>query len=148
MLIQEQFWWPEIDGDVHWYVGTCHNCQICQNTVVNRAPTVTYTPSIFQTIHIDTMHMTPALDGCKYIVHGSCIAEIITDNTGQFKKRPHWDVRQALFKASEDCTKWFWFFFHVMWSDCITIQQRFEWSPYFMVTGAHPTLPLDLVEAI
>ncbi|KNZ72563.1 hypothetical protein J132_02722 [Termitomyces sp. J132] len=34
-----------------------------------------------------------------------------------------------------------------MWSDCITIQQRFGCSPYFMVTGAHPTLPLDLVEA-
>ncbi|KNZ76464.1 hypothetical protein J132_10439 [Termitomyces sp. J132] len=102
-----------------------------------------------------------------------CIAEII--NAGQFNKvtawiesefgirgiaispynsqangkieRPHWDVRQALFKACEDCTKWFWFFFHVMWSDHITIWQRFGCSPYFMVTGAHPTLPLDLVEA-
>ncbi|KNZ81386.1 hypothetical protein J132_00972 [Termitomyces sp. J132] len=62
-------------------------------------------------------------------------------------ERPHWDVRQALFKACENCTKWFWFFFHVMWSDCITIWQRFGCSPYFMVTGAHPTLPLDLVEA-
>ncbi|KNZ73883.1 hypothetical protein J132_09099, partial [Termitomyces sp. J132] len=133
-------------------------------------PTVTYTPSIFQTIHIDTMHITPASNGCKYIVH-----EIITDNAGQFKKvtawieskygirgiaispynsqangkieRPHWDVRQALFKACEDRTKWFWFFFHVMWSDRITIWQRFGCSPYFMVTEAHPTLPLDLVEA-
>ncbi|KNZ77665.1 hypothetical protein J132_04484 [Termitomyces sp. J132] len=56
-------------------------------------------------------------------------------------------ARQALFKACEDCTKWFCFFFHVMWSDCITIWQRFGCSPYFMVTGAHPTLPLDLVEA-
>ncbi|KNZ81588.1 hypothetical protein J132_11349, partial [Termitomyces sp. J132] len=63
-------------------------------------------------------------------------------------ERTHWDVRQALFKACEDCTKWFWFFFHVMWSDHITIQQRFGCSPYFMVTGAHLTLPLDLVEAI
>ncbi|KNZ72450.1 hypothetical protein J132_02961 [Termitomyces sp. J132] len=34
-----------------------------------------------------------------------------------------------------------------MWSDHITIWQRFGCSPYFMVTGAHPTLPLDLVEA-
>ncbi|KNZ72141.1 hypothetical protein J132_04422 [Termitomyces sp. J132] len=104
-----------------------------------------------------------------------CIAEIITDNAGQFKKvtawieskygirgiaispynsqangkieRLHWNVRQALFKACEDCTKWFWFFFHVMWSDHITIWQKFWCSPYFMVTGAHPTLPLDLVEA-
>ncbi|KNZ77647.1 hypothetical protein J132_04682 [Termitomyces sp. J132] len=34
-----------------------------------------------------------------------------------------------------------------MWSDCITIWQRFGCSPYFMVIGAHPTLPLGLVEA-
>ncbi|KNZ73348.1 hypothetical protein J132_07646 [Termitomyces sp. J132] len=34
-----------------------------------------------------------------------------------------------------------------MWSDCIIIQQRFGCLPYFMVTGAHPTLPEDLVEA-
>ncbi|KNZ72132.1 hypothetical protein J132_04413, partial [Termitomyces sp. J132] len=62
-------------------------------------------------------------------------------------ERPHWDVRQALFKACEDHTKWFWFFFHVMWSDCITIRKQFGCSPYFMVTGAHPIIPLDLAEA-
>ena len=72
ILIQECFWWPGINGDVQWYVGTCHNCQMCQKTVVNREPTVTYTPSIFQTIHINTMHMTPASNGCKYIDHGRC----------------------------------------------------------------------------
>ncbi|KNZ73016.1 hypothetical protein J132_01401, partial [Termitomyces sp. J132] len=122
---------------------------------------------IFQTIHIDTMHMTPASNGCKYIVHGRCALSswmegrpLCKENhktIGQWLfedvisngkiERPHWDVRQALFKACEDRTKWFWFFFHVMWSDCITIWQRFRCSPYFMVTGAHPTLPLDLVEA-
>ncbi|KNZ77278.1 hypothetical protein J132_05988, partial [Termitomyces sp. J132] len=122
---------------------------------------------IFQTIHIDTMHMTPASNGCKYIVHCRCALfswmegrPLCKENhktIGQWLfedvisngkiERPHWDVRQALFKACEDRTKWFWFFFHVMWSDCITIWQRFGCSPYFMVTGAHPTLPLDLLEA-
>ncbi|KNZ71917.1 hypothetical protein J132_05191 [Termitomyces sp. J132] len=37
-------------------------------------------------------------------------------------------ARQALFKACEDHTKWFWFFFHVMWSDHITIQQASSFS--------------------
>ena len=169
---------------------------------------MSYTPSIFKTIHLDTMHMTAASNGCKYIVHGrcalstwmegrplrkdnhkligqwlfeevicrwGCIRTIVTDNAGQFTKvaqwletkygikgiriaaynshangrieRPHWDVRQALFKACEDRTKWYWYFWHVMWADRITIRKRFGCSSFFMVTGAHPILPLDLLEA-
>ena len=27
-------------------------------------------PSIFQTIHVDTIHMTPASNSYKYIIHG------------------------------------------------------------------------------
>ncbi|KNZ71704.1 hypothetical protein J132_07491, partial [Termitomyces sp. J132] len=127
---------------------------------------------IFETIHLDTMHMTPSSNGCKYIVHRS---NIVTDNAVQFTKvvhwlskkygiqsitiapynstangrikRPHWDVRQALYKACEDKTKWYWFFWHVMWADRITVRKRFGCSPFFLVTRAHPILPLDLVEA-
>jgi len=33
---------------------------------------VTYTPSIFQVLHADTVHMTPPSNGCKYIVYGRC----------------------------------------------------------------------------
>ncbi len=32
---------------------------------------VTHTPSIFQVIHVDTMHMPVSL-GYRYIVHGRC----------------------------------------------------------------------------
>ena len=163
MLILERFWWPEIDADVRWYVQTCHLCQERQKTLLLIPPTVTHTPSIFETLHADTMHMTPPSNGCKYIVHGrcalsswmegrplrkdnhkligewlfediicrwGCINKIVTDNGGQFTKvtrwleekygirgitisaynsrangrieRPHWDVRQALYKAAGD----------------------------------------------
>jgi len=63
-------------------------------------------------------------------------------------ERPHWDVRQALYKATGgDVAKWFWFFYLVMWADCITVHKGLGYSPYFITTGAHPTLPLDIIEA-
>ncbi|EKM73764.1 hypothetical protein AGABI1DRAFT_49264, partial [Agaricus bisporus var. burnettii JB137-S8] len=61
---------------------------------------------------------------------------------------PHWDVRQMLFKATGgDVKKWYWYLHHIMWADRITIRKGTGCSPYFMVTGAHPTLPLDVQEA-
>jgi hypothetical protein len=43
--------------------------------------------------------------------------------------------------------KWFWFFFLVLWADRITVRKYFGCSPFFMTTGAHPILPLDIQEA-
>ena len=40
--------------------------------MVEIPPTVTHTPSIFQRLHADTVHMTPKSNGCKYIAHGRC----------------------------------------------------------------------------
>jgi hypothetical protein len=34
-----------------------------------------------------------------------------------------------------------------MWSDRMSIRKGYGCSPFFMVTGAHPTLPLDIQEA-
>ena len=208
-LISERFWWPELERDVHWYVKTCHVCQQRQKTLVRIPPTVTHTPGLFQVVHVDVMHMTPASNGCKYVVHGrcalsswmegrplrnenarsigqwlfediicrwGCVVQIVTDNGGPFKKavawleekygikgiqisaynsrangkieRPHWDVRQALWKAcTGEVHKWFWYFNLVMWADRITVRKRLGCSPYFITTGSHPTLPLDIVEA-
>jgi hypothetical protein len=110
------------------------------------------------------------------ICRWGCIAEIITDNGGPFIaavrhleekygikgisissynsrangkiERPHWDLRQMLYKAcGGDSSKWFNFFHHVMWADRISIRKGFGCSPFFMITGAHPILPLDIVEA-
>jgi hypothetical protein len=208
-LITERFWWPEMERDVSWYCKTCHVCQERQKLLVKIPPVVTHTPSIFQVLHADTMHMTPKSNGCGYIHHGrcgmtswmegrparddkgrtialwlfediicrwGCMIEIITDNGSAYQaaaawleqkygikgikissynskangkiERPHWDVRQMLYKATGgNPSKWFWFFHHVMWSDRMSIRKGYGCSPFFMVTGAHPILPLDIQEA-
>jgi hypothetical protein len=110
------------------------------------------------------------------ICRWGCIVRIVTDNGGPYRaavdwlarkygiagikispynskangkiERPHWDVRQMLFKATDgNASKWFWFFYHVMWADRITTRKGLGCSPFFMVTGAHPILPLDIQEA-
>ncbi|PIL32227.1 hypothetical protein GSI_05472 [Ganoderma sinense ZZ0214-1] len=63
-------------------------------------------------------------------------------------ERPHFDVRQALFKAAGgDQSRWAHFLHHVLWASRITIRRQLGCSPYFAVTGCHPVLPLDIVEA-
>ena len=208
-LVGERFWWPEMERDISWYCKTCDLCQKRQKLLVKIPPIVTHTPSIFQVLHADTMHMTPKSNGCGHIIHGrcgmtswmegrpvrdengktianwlfediicrwGCITEIITDNGGPYRsavawleqkygikgikissynskangkiERPHWDVRQMLYKATGgNPSKWFWFFHHVMWADRVSIRKGFGCSPFFMVTGAHPILPLDIQEA-
>ena len=43
-----------------------------------------------------------------------------------------------------DIVKWFWFFYHVLWSDRITVRKKLGCSPFVMVTGAQPMLLLDV----
>ena len=63
-------------------------------------------------------------------------------------EKPHFDVRQALFKASGgDQTKWSSAAYSVFWADRVTVRKRIGVSPYFVVTGTHPILPMDIVEA-
>ena len=60
----------------------------------------------------------------------------------------HWDMRQSIYKATGgDVRKWFWFLPQVIWADRITTRRGLGCTPYFAVTGAHPTIPLDLEEA-
>ena len=63
-------------------------------------------------------------------------------------ERPHWDIRQMLFKATgaKNVSKWYWFLNSVLWADRVTIRRRTGCSPYFMITGTHPILPLDVKE--
>ena len=72
MLIVEHFWWPEFERDVHWYCRTCQLCQEWQKTLLKISPIITHTPSLFQTLHMDTMSMTLKSNGCRYIAHGRC----------------------------------------------------------------------------
>ena len=208
-FMNKRFWWPELASDTEWYVKTCLICQRRQRMLVKIPPTITETPSIFQTVHIDTMHMTPASNQYKYIVHGrcaltswmegrplrkenassigawifsdiicrwGCLRTIVTDNgsamlaavrwleekygirgisiSGYNSKangrieRPHWDIRQSLYKATGgNENRWYWFFDHVMWADRITVRKRLGCSPFFLITGAEPVTPLDVQEA-
>ena len=50
-MLQQQFWWPEIEEDVIWYVKSCHLCQIRQRIVLETPPMVTHTPLIFHVMN-------------------------------------------------------------------------------------------------
>jgi ribosomal protein L21E len=208
-LLTQRFWWPEMEKDISWYVKTCHVCQERQLQLAKVPSQITHTPSLFEILHVDIMHMTPASNGCKYIVHGrdnlsswaeaqglrdekarsialwlyeeilcrwGSIREIVTDNAESMRaamewakkkwgiahitisaynskangkiERPHWDLRQMLYKATgaENVSKWYWFLHAVLWADRVSIRRLTGCSPYFMVTGAHPVLPLDVKE--
>jgi hypothetical protein len=71
-MIKGRFWWPGIEGDVHWWVKTCDVCRKHQLEFHKLPPVLTHTPSIFQVLHCDTMEMSPTSNGCKYILHGRC----------------------------------------------------------------------------
>ena len=63
-------------------------------------------------------------------------------------ERSHFDVRQALFKASEgEESKWSSVAYSVFWAERVTVRRRMGCSPYFATTGAHPLLPFDITEA-
>jgi hypothetical protein len=63
-------------------------------------------------------------------------------------ERSHFDVQQALFKASDGVeSKWSQAAQSVFWSEWVTPRKRMECSPYFAATGTHPLLPFDIVEA-
>ena len=209
-LLAQRFWWPEMERDINRFVKTCHVCQERQQQLVRIPPVQTRTPGLFEVMHADIMHMTPASNGCKYVIQGreaviswvegralhdekartialwmyedilcrwGTIGTIVTDNGPSFKaaaewieqkwgiksvtispynsqangrvERPHWDIRQMLYKATgaENTSKWYWFLQSVLWADRTSIRKRTGFSPYFMVTGMHPILPLDAAEA-
>jgi len=60
----------------------------------------------------------------------------------------HFDVRQALFKASDgEEHKWSQVTQSVFWSERMTPCKHMGCSPYFAITGTHPLLPFDIIEA-
>ena len=63
-------------------------------------------------------------------------------------ERAHLDLRQALAKATGgDVLKWYYFLKSVLWADRVTPRRGLGCLPYFLVTGAEPLLPFDIVEA-
>ncbi|KIJ98507.1 hypothetical protein K443DRAFT_133405 [Laccaria amethystina LaAM-08-1] len=97
-----------------------------------------------------------------FIYQWGMILEIVTDNSTPFYirisgynshangliERPHFDVCQALFKATDgDQSKWSSAAYSMFWADHITVWQRMGCSPYFAATGTHPLLPFDIAES-
>ena len=63
-------------------------------------------------------------------------------------ERSHFDVRQALFKAADgDQGCWSQAAHSIFWSECVTPRRRMGCTPYYTVTGTHPLLPFDIIEA-
>nr|GAT47309.1 predicted protein [Mycena chlorophos] len=113
----------------------------------------------------------------EYIIcRWGCPDEIVTDNAPQFLaaiewlhrkygivgikispynsqangpvERSHADIRQSLVKATGGAgNKWYWFLPQVVWADRVTVRRGLGCSPYYAVTGCHPILPFDIVEA-
>jgi hypothetical protein len=83
----------------------------------------------------------------KYRIRGIRISAYNSQANGKIE-RAHLDIRQALVKATGgDVAKWYWFLKHVLWADRVTSRRGFGCSPYFLVTGAEPILPFDIVES-
>jgi hypothetical protein len=83
----------------------------------------------------------------KYGIRGIQISPYNSQANGTIESG-HWPMRQSLYKATGgNPGKWYWFLPQVIWADRVTIGKGLGCSPYFMVTGAHPILPLDIVEA-
>ncbi|KNZ82250.1 hypothetical protein J132_04211 [Termitomyces sp. J132] len=110
------------------------------------------------------MFMPPS-NKFKYIIQGRCslthypeFRMLTRENTEAIAKwlyedvicleRPHFDVRQALFKAVDgDQSRWSTATYSVFWSERVTVRKRMGCSPYYATTGTHPLLPADIVEA-
>lgn len=85
--------------------------------------------------------------GNRYHVHHIRISGYNSRANG-IVERSHYDVRQALYKAADgDASKWSQVAYSVFWSERITTRKRMGCSPYFAVTGTHPLIPLDILEA-
>ena len=62
-----RFWWPGMDNDIIWYLGSCHECQVRQMKKIFAPPMPIEPAVLFFRFHIDTM-MMPTSNGKRYLV--------------------------------------------------------------------------------
>lgn len=63
-------------------------------------------------------------------------------------ERGHYTIREAIVKTCEgDINKWPDFVHHAFFADRITVRRATGYSPYYLLYGTDPILPLDLFEA-
>ena len=65
--ILDRFWWPMMNNDIHWYIRSCHECQVRQFTKIKIPPTIPTPAPLFARVHIDVMLM-PRSGSYRYIV--------------------------------------------------------------------------------
>ena len=58
-------------ADIHWFIRTCHPCQLRQIRNVLIPPVVATPAPLFGKMYVNTMHM-PKSGGFRYIVQGRC----------------------------------------------------------------------------
>lgn len=94
----------------------------------------------------------PIVKACQHLKKKYGIAYIrisgYNSRANGIVEHSHYDVRQAMFKAVEgEQSEWSRAAYAIFWSERITTRRRMGCSPYFAVTGTHPIIPLDFVEA-
>ena len=63
-------------------------------------------------------------------------------------ERGHFTIHESIMKACQDNpTKWPEYVHYAFFADKVTISRSTGFSPYFLLYGAEPALPLDLTEA-
>ena len=82
-----------------------------------------------------------------YHIRHICISSYNSHANG-IAECAQFDMHQALFKARDgDQSKWHQVAMSIMWADRVTVCQHMGCSPYFVVTGTHPLLPLNITKA-
>jgi len=103
-------------------------------------------------LEIVTDNGPPIIKACEYLTKKYGIKHIrisgYNSRANGIIERSHFDIRQALFKASDgDESKWHQVVSYMFWADRVTVRRRMGCSPYFGLTGTHPLLPFDIAEA-
>ena len=101
---------------------------------------------------IVTDNGAPIISACDHLAKKYKIQHIrisgYNSQANGIVERSHFDVRQSLYKACDgDQSKWARALPTVFWAERVTIRRRMGVSPFFAITGTHPVLPLDIVEA-
>ncbi|EJD41808.1 hypothetical protein AURDEDRAFT_68242 [Auricularia subglabra TFB-10046 SS5] len=165
--VRERYFWHDMDTDIRWYLRTCHQCQIRLLGHQRIPQTVPFVPGLFFKCHIDVMLMSAVSEGKKAIAqgrwattsypewrsfakHGIRHIKISAYNSraNGLVERKHFDVRESLMKAcGKEPNKWASKAHAVFWAERVTAKRHLGMSPYRMVHGCEPVLPLDFEQA-
>ncbi|PBK62591.1 hypothetical protein ARMSODRAFT_990448 [Armillaria solidipes] len=156
------------------HVASCHECQHRKMMRMMKPPTISTPVTIFEKVYIDVMVMQPPSGKYEYIV---CARDDLTgvleasplskNNSHQLAKffwekiycqygaiveHSHLILREAIVKA---CPKqrngkiknWHKYIDIAVFADRVTTSSVTGYTPYYLLHGVEPLLPMDLIEA-